>query len=473
MSSASERIASFAVSLTADDLSADVVWAAKLHALDTLGCGIAAAALGEAAYAAASALEVAGQGSATAIGILEPIAPSDAAFVNGTLCHALDFDDTHPHSIVHVSASVVPAALAAAQAHEASGADVVVALVAGSETSIRLGMAAGGAFHARGLHPTGVCGVFGATVAAARLRGLDARQTANALGLAGSMASGLLEFLADGSETKRLHPGFAAQAGLAAARLAAHGATGPATVLEGRFGLFNAYLHGVDADVAGQVADLGERWETPRIAFKPYPACHYVHAPVDALAQLVAEHGLGVDDVERLVAFSDATGESLVLHPLADKIRPRTVYDAKFSLPYCLAALLVHGRLDVTSFTRAAIADPEVLDVARRVDYEVKEYSPAPDAFSGGVRVQTRDGRTLEAELRHQRGGSENPLTVDDVVEKYRANALLGLEERDVSTLESAVLALEGTPDLSVAQLLARVRSRSLTHERYAAKENR
>ncbi len=461
---AAETIARFAVSLEAGDLPAEVVEAAKLHALDTLGCGIAAHALGEASYAAASTLEVAGRGPATAIGVAEPLSPPDAAFVNGTLCHALDFDDTHPHSVVHVSASVVPAALAAAQAHGASAADVVAALVAGSETSIRLGMAAGGAFHARGLHPTCVCGVFGVTVAAARLRGLDAEQTANAIGIAGSVASGLLEFLADGSETKRLHPGFAAQAGLAAARLAAHGATGPATVLEGRFGLFNAYLHGVDADIAGQLADLGERWETPRIAFKPYPACHYVHAPVDALAQLVGEHGLEADAVEQLIAVSDATGESLVLRPLEDKLRPRTVYDAKFSLPYCLAALLVHGRLDVTSFTPEAIADPDVLAVAKRVRYEVKEYAPTPDAFSGGVRVRTRDGRTLEAELRHQRGGSANPMSVDDVVDKYRANARLGLDEADVLRLETLVRSLDSAPDLSEASLLARVRTRSLAH---------
>jgi 2-methylcitrate dehydratase PrpD len=463
MTTAAEAIARFAVALDPRDLPDDVVAAAKLHALDTLGCGIAAHALGEAPYAAAAALEVAGRGPATAIGIAEPLSPSDAAFVNGTLCHALDFDDTHPHSIVHVSASVVPAALASAQANGASGADVVAALVAGSETSIRIGMAAGGAFHARGLHPTGVCGVFGATVTAARLRRLDERQTANALGLAGSMASGLMEFLADGSETKRLHPGIAAQAALAAARLAAHGATGPSTVFEGRFGFFNAYLHGVEADVEGQVGDLGERWETPRIAFKPYPACHYVHAPVDALAQLVREHDLGAEGVERLVAISDVTGESLVLAPLEDKLRPRTVYDAKFSLPYCLAALLVHGRLDVTSFTPAAIADADVLEVASRVQYEVKEYAPAPDAFSGGVRVETCDGQTLEAELRHQRGGSENPMSVDEVVEKYRANAALGLDGKDVRALESTVLTLESASDLGPIELLARVRSRSLT----------
>jgi 2-methylcitrate dehydratase PrpD len=457
MATAAEVVARFAVSLRAGDIPASVAEAAKLHALDALGCGIAARALGEAPYAAAAALEEAAPGPATAIGLADGLAPGAAAFVNGTLCHALDFDDTHPHSIVHVSASVVPAALAAAQAHGAAGADVLAAIVAGNETSSRLGMAAGGAFHARGFHPTGVCGVFGATVAAARLRRLDPAETANALGLAGSMAGGLMEFLGDGSETKRLHPGLAARAGLAAAGLAAHGATGPVTVFEGRFGFFAAYVQGVEADVARQFADLGERWETPRIAFKPYPACHYVHAPVDALAQILRETPLRPGEVERLVAFSDRTGERLVLDPLADKVRPRTVYDAKFSLPYCLAAQLVHGRVDVRSFTSEAIAEADVLAVARRVGYEVKEYAPAPDAFAGGVRVHTRDGRTLEAELRHQRGGSENPMSVGEVVDKYRANAALGLAAADVERLEEAVLSLE-TADASAFRLLARVR---------------
>jgi 2-methylcitrate dehydratase PrpD len=455
---AAERVAEFAVSLHAEELPADVAQAAKLHVLDALGCGIAASALGEAEYAAAAVLETAGTGAATAIGVTSRLAAPDAAFVNGTLCHALDFDDTHPHSIVHVSASVVPAALAAAETHGASGADALAAIVAGNETSIRLGMAAGGAFHARGFHPTGVCGVFGATVAAARLRGLDAEQTADALGIAGSMASGLLEFLADGSETKRLHPGFAARAAVTAVALAANGATGPVSVFEGRFGLFAAYVHGVEADVEGQFADLGERWETPRIAFKPYPACHYVHAPVDALAQILRETPLEPGDVERLVAFSDRTGESLVLDPLADKVRPRTVYDAKFSLPYCLGAQLVHGRVDVRSFTREAIREPAVLAAASRVEYEVREYAPTPDAFAGGVRVHTRDGRTLEAELRHQRGGSENPMGFEDVVGKYRSNALLGLAEADVARLEAALLALEGERSLAVAELLGRAR---------------
>jgi 2-methylcitrate dehydratase PrpD len=450
---AAQRLGLFAAELEPAGIPPHVADAAKLHVLDTLGCGLAAYALREAAYASAAAAELGAAGPATGIGFAHGLPAAEAALLNGTLCHALDYDDTHPDSVVHVSASVVPAALAAAQEQGAGGADLLAAIVAGNETSVRVGMAAGGVFHARGFHPTGVCGVFGATAAAARLRGLDPAAAASALGIAGSMASGLLEFLADGSETKRLHPGWAAHAGLTAARLAAHGATGPATVLEGRRGLFNAYLAGAQWDIAAQAADLGERWATLQIAYKPYPACHYVHAPLDSLAQILAEHPLQPDEVERITAFSDETGEGLVLHPPQDKVRPRTAYDAKFSLPYCLAALLVRGRVDVSSFTAEAIADEAVLAITPRVDYEVRQYAAAPDAFPGGVRVVTRAGEVYEAELRYQRGGAENPMSAAEVRAKFRSNAALALPGAAAAELEAAVLGLEGA-SLEALELL-------------------
>jgi 2-methylcitrate dehydratase PrpD len=458
MGTAAQRLADFAVTLRYADLPGEVVSAAKLHALDALGCGLAAFALDEASFVVQAAIEGAG-GAATAMGIADGLPAADAALVNGTLCHALDYDDTHPDSVVHVSAAVTPAALAAGEVAGASGREVVCALVAGNETSIRLGMAAGGRFHARGLHPTGVCGIFGATVAAARLRGLDAAATTNALGIAGSMAGGLLEFLADGAKTKPLHPGWAAHAGLTAVRLAAHGATGPATVLDGRRGFFATYLHGETPQLERELGDLGERYETPRIAYKPFPACHYTHAPIDALMQLIAAEGLTADDVEAITVLSDETGSGLVLDPLTDKLRPRTPYDAKFSAPYCLAALLVHGRVDVASFTSEAIADPAVLEVAARIDGEIKPYSPSPDAFPGGVRVRTRDGRELEAELRHQRGGTEHPMSAADIVDKYRANAALALPPAAVAELERAALALDDEPDLAAFAVLGEART--------------
>jgi 2-methylcitrate dehydratase PrpD len=458
MSTASQRIAAFTVGLRLQDVPAETVLAAKLHALDALGCGLAASAMGEAAFAVGAALEVASAGPATAIGLPGGLPASEAVLVNGTLCHALDYDDTHPDSIVHVSAAVTPAGLAAGEIAGSSGSELLCALVAGNETSIRLGAAAGGRFHARGLHPTGVCGIFGATVTAARLRGLDEERTAHALGIAGSMAGGLLEFLSDGAKTKPLHPGWAAHGALAAVRLAAHGATGPASVLEGRRGFFAAYLHGESPELEGQLADLGARFATPRIAFKPYPACHYTHAPIDALAEILARDGLDPAEIEWITALSDETGVGLVLHPLEDKLRPRTPYDAKFSLPYCLGALLVHGRVDVASFTAEAVRDPAVLSVASRVDYEQRAYSAAPDAFPGGVRVRMRDGREHEAELRHQRGGTENPMSTAEVLEKFCRNAILALPAAVVSELETAMLSLESLESLAPLAVLGRAR---------------
>jgi 2-methylcitrate dehydratase PrpD len=447
-STAAQRFARFGLGLTYDALGAETIAAAKLHMLDTLGCGLAGLGAGDGAFVLEAAAEVAIGGPATAIGVPDGLPATEAALVNGTLCHVLDFDDTHPDSIVHVSAAVVPAALAAGEIAGSSGRELICALIAGNEVSTRLGMAAGGRFHARGLHPTGVCGVFGATVAAARLRGLSAEQATNALGIAGSMAGGLLEFLADGAKTKPLHPGWTAQAALAAVRLAAHGATGPASVFEGRRGFFATYLHGETPDLDGQLADLGTRYETPRIAFKPYPACHYTHAPIDALAQLIDQENLTRADVESITALSDATGVALVLDPPADKVRPRTPYDSKFSLPYCLATLLVRGSVDVASFHAEAIGDPDVLEVAALVDYEERVYAAAPDAFPGGVRVRTRDGRVLEAELRNQRGGAENPMSEAEVIGKFRTNAGQTLPTDAVAALESTVLQLESCLDL-------------------------
>lgn len=456
MVTSAQRFGVFASELSVHDIPEEVQRAAILHALDAIGCGLAAHALGEAPYVRAAAAEAGTSGPATAIGVAD-LPASEAAFVNGTLFHALDFDDTHPNSVVHISAGIVPAAIAGAQAAGATGGDLLASIVAGNEVAIRLGNAGSGQFHARGFHPTGVCGVFGATAAAARVRRLDAAATAHALGIAGSMASGLLEFLSDGSETKRLHPGWAAQAGLTAARLAAHGATGPATVFEGDRGFFATYLHGETTDLPGQLVTLGQRWVTPEIAYKPYPACHYTHAPVDALTSILDETSLSADDIESIVAFTDSTGVSLVCEPAADKVHPRTPYDAKFSLPWALAYRLVHGRLDVTSFTAEAIADQHVRALTPIVSYELRQYAPTPDAFGGGVRIHTRDGRTLEAELRHQRGGADNPLTEDEVLAKFRTNAGLALSSEDTNSLEKRMVEMAHQPDTSFATLLSRV----------------
>jgi 2-methylcitrate dehydratase PrpD len=395
-------------------------------------------------------------GPATVIGVSGGLPAADAALVNGVTCHALDFDDTHTGSIAHISVAVVPAALAAAQSEGASGADTIAAAVAGNEIVARLGTAVGSAFHARGFHPTSVCGVFGATAGAARLRGLDAETVVNALGIAGSMASGLLEFLADGSSTKQLHPGWAAHAAIIASRLAAHGGTGPSSIIEGRSGLYSAFLGRDHVDIETQIADLGERWETPRIAFKPYPACHYLHASVDATAQAIAETPIRIEDIDEIVALSTEAGVPLVLEPLTDKLHPRTAYEAKFSLPYSVASLLIRGKVDVSTYTEEAITEPHVLELASKVRYEIKDYDTFPRALPGGIRIRLRDGRTLEADLPYQRGGPDNPMTSEQVRDKFRANAALALTESDVELLEETVMSLERRDDLRALEVLSR-----------------
>ena len=461
MDTAAERFAAFSTSLTAEQIPAEVAESAKLHILDTLGCGLAAHALDTAPAAREAMIETRSSGPATAIGVPSGLPAADAALVNGVTCHALDYDDTHTGAIAHISVAVVPAALAAAQREGADGADLLTAIVAGNEIVARLGMAVGSAFHARGFHPTSVCGVFGAAAAAGRLERLDPATVTNALGIAGSMASGLLEYLADGSSTKRIHPGWAAHAALVASRLAAHGATGPASVIEGRFGLYRAFVGRSDIDVAALTGDLGDRWETPQIAFKPYPACHYVHASLDAAAEAVAATPVRIEEIEEIVALTTEAGVSLVLEPLADKYRPRSEYEAKFSLPYSIAALLVRGHVDVSTYTDEAISDPEVLELAAKVRYEVKDYDTFPGALPGGVRIRTRDGRTLEAELPYQRGGAENPMTAAQVREKFRANATLALAPEEVEALEESILTLERLDDLGAFRFLARASRRA------------
>jgi 2-methylcitrate dehydratase PrpD len=297
--------------------------------------------------------------------------------------------------------------------------------------------------------------VFGAAAAAASARGVDAATAGNALGIAGSFASGIMEFLADGSETKRLHGGWAAQGGITAVRLAVHGGTGPATVLEGKNGFYATYLHGEPHHIEDEVATLGQQWVTNDIAFKLYPACHYNSAPIEAFTAILDEHPIRPEEIVSITGYTDETGVGLVCAPAADKVRPRSPYDAKFSLPYCLSTLVVHGKVDITSFLRENITDEAVLALTPRVGYEMHQYAPSPDSFGGGVRVELADGRVYENEIRHQRGGSLNPLSDGEVIAKFRANAGLALGSANVSRLESAILGLATEPDLGFTRLLA------------------
>jgi 2-methylcitrate dehydratase PrpD len=440
---AAERFAAWALELDFDDVPPAVVQDAKLHVLDVIGCGLAAHGLGIATEGRTAMSQLGGEPEASVIGLAAALPAPNAAFANAMLCHGLDFDDTHSDSVSHVSTVVVPTALAVAEARGASGRELLAAVVAGNEIVTRIGMATPGAFHRRGFHPTAICGIFGATAAAARLGGLTPADAASALGIAGSMASGLFAYLDDGTATKPIHPGWAAHGALLAARLAELGAEGPPGVLEGRFGVFHAFVD-TRIDLEPQLADLGERWETPRIAFKAYPACHFSHGSLGATATLI--DGIDPREIDDILVTVPEAGVSLVLEPAATKVAPRTGYEGKFSLQYSTAAMLVHGRVGLSTYTPEALADAGVLELARKVRYETKEYASYPAAFPGGVRIRLRDGRTVEADCPYQLGAPENPMSETQVREKFRENA--ALDNGGFDRLEETVLALDEAVDV-------------------------
>ncbi|MFE9104533.1 MmgE/PrpD family protein [Actinomadura geliboluensis] len=415
------ELAGWALGLTLDDVPETVRRAAVRHVLDGLGCAAAAARRGAATAAVRTARDLGGgRAEATVIGG-PPGAPrvtrAEAAFANGVLMHALDFDDTHAGGLVHACAPVVPVALAEAEALGRTGADLMLGAVVGLEAVCRLGAAAPHGFHARGLHATAACGVLAAALTAARMRGLPPDTAVHALGIAGSQAGGLLEFLNTGASTKQLHPGFAARGGVLAATLASHGATGPDSVVEGEYGLYGALL-GRRVEPAAVLDGLGERWELARITVKPYPACQLMHAQLDAARRL---HGTAVESITAEV-HPDAA--SIVCGP--GKERPRTSYDAKFSLPWSVAAMVLDG--EVTAATYDDIDRPEVLALAARVRTEVVAFGGAAADQPGRLRAVVPGGEVVTAEVPRSGGGPDDPCI--DATVRAKAVANLGSADR-------------------------------------------
>lgn len=306
-----------------------------------------------------------GDGPCTVFGLNRRYGAAAAALLNGTLGHSLDFDDTHADSSLHPSAPVVPAAFAAAELADASGAELLAAIVVGFEVACRLGMALDPTAHyARGFHPTATAGNFGAAAAAGRLFGLDAGQMESAFGVAASQASGSLQFLENGAWNKRYQVGEAAMKGLMAASLAAEGFHGASQALEGRHGFLKGYSDG--ADLSRVVAGLGETWETLRIGVKPYPACRYTHAAVDGLLALRARHGLAAGEVTRVSVGLHRNGMALVGDPAAAKRRARSIVDGQFSMPFAAAVALTRGRFGWDDYD--LLGNPEIDALCDRVD---------------------------------------------------------------------------------------------------------
>ena len=450
-------LARFARELTLDDVPEAVVERAKLHILDAVGIGLAASRYDFSHKTLTAIHGLAGDGAYPVIGMPARLPLRDAAQMNGFLIHGLDYDDTHVGGVIHATTSAVPTVLAAGQRHGASGREMLEAYLVAIECAARIAAAAQGGFHRLGFHPTGMVGVFGAALAAGRLAGMTEAQLAHAQGIALSMASGSLQFLDDGAWTKRMHPGWAAVAGISAAALAQQGFQGPAEPYEGRFGLYALYgAPDAEIDWAMCTAGLGEDWEMLRIGIKPYPACHLVHALGDAAQALRDEHGLSPADVESVDALIGEGCVSVVCEPEAAKRRPANAYEAQFSAHYMIASVLERGRFTLAELEPEAYTDPAVLALCDKVSYRVDPDSAFPTYYSGEVAIRTTDGRTLRHREQVNRGADTRPLSADEIVAKYRDNAAMTLAPDRAERALDAVMTLDGnaTPG-EVAALLS------------------
>ena len=445
------EISRFAARVRDGEVEPDVLRDARRRVTDIIGIALAASGMEPARVVGEVVERWGGEERASAIGRSSRYPATGAALLNGTLAHTLDFDDTHLPSVLHPSAAVVPAALAAAEGSGGSGRDLLAAVAAGDELVVRAGMAGydpdlgNSIFFEKGLHATSIAGTMGAALASAMVYGLEEEEIGHAVAISASMGAGIIEANRTGGTVKRVHCGWAAHAGITASELAARGLTGPPTVFEGRFGFLRAYLDD-RADVGALTRGLGEEWELTRTFFKPYPANHFTHAGIDAALRL-REEGLDIEEVEEIELGVAAAVLRTIAQPEEEKTRPKTGYAAQFSGPFTVAtALAGAGGLGVSldDFTDEAVKDPVKLDLASRVrcvaDAECDRIFP--NQFPAVLRARLKGGEEREARVSHNRGGPENPLSDEELEVKFRANARRALPAEQVEELRSALEAL-------------------------------
>ena len=423
--------------------------------LDILGIAARAATLDTSRAVTAFCREQGGAPVASAVGVAQRLPAAEAAFVNGTLAHSLDYDDTHLPSILHPSASIVPAVLSTAESAADPGADVLSAVAVGIEVCVRVGMAGfdpqsrRSVFFDRGQHATSICGTVGAAAASARIRGADATTAAHAMAVACSMAGGILESNRTGGTVKRLHCGWAARAGVTAADLACRGLTGAPTALEGTFGLFAALL-GDGARPGAVTEKVGERWHAADVAYKPYPANHFTHTGIDA-ALALRGRGLRAGDVASASLAVAPPTVRTIGEPIEAKRAPESGYAAQFSGPYAVAAALCGGGglgVGLDDFSDSLARDPRRRELMRRIDVVGDPHllEIYPYELPAVLTVVTRSGERLVAERLANRGGPQLPLTPADLAAKFADNTdgLLEPARRDELVERAGTLAVAG-----------------------------
>ncbi len=447
--SAGAALAEFCAHLRWDDLPEAVRERTKELVLDLLGVALRGSAERSSLAVRDVVREIGSAGGASVIGGHFATGATWAALANGASGHAIELDDVTTESSLHPGVAIIPAAFALAEERGLAPAAFLAATVAGYEVTMRAGEALNAASaYARGFHPTGVAGVFGAVVAAGRLIGLDEDGLTRALGIAGTMAAGSLEYVADGSWTKRLNPGWAAHAGIVAAHLAATGFTGPASVFEGRLGLLHAYS---DAPRPERLTErLGERYAVLAVSIKPHACCRYNHGLIDCVLALRREHGLHPDDVERISLGVLSAGALLVAEPITEKRAPRNVVDAQFSAPFAAAVALARGAAGLDQYAQANVDDPVIRSLMARTDCARHPSLDAlyPAKWPAAVEITLRDGRVVRHRIDDATGEPANPVARAALVEKFRGLASAAIPPDTAAALAERILRLDDERDL-------------------------
>lgn len=405
-------------------------------------------------YVQAALASAVDDGSCTAFGHGRTLGLYDAAVVNGTAAHGEDFDDTFEGGPIHAGAVIVSAVMAIAEKRGLSGDAVMRGIAVGTELMCRMSLVAPQATHKASFHPTAIFGAPAAAAAVGAALGLDAETIGRALGISGSLASGIIEYLADGSSTKRLHAGAAAQAGLRAALLAEGGFTGPVTVFDGTNGMYKAFAPSRTPDFTKLINGLGSEWILETLAFKPY-ACGTMTQPFIDCAMKLAAAGVKADDI---VSISCNVGEGTVhrlWEPLAEKYRPPNGYAGKFSTPYCVAVGFIDGQAGLGQFTDERVKDPIVRALAAKVSYVIDPNDPYPRNFTGHIKATLKDGTVHEFHQPHMRGGAHERLPDAELLAKFDANLKFGgFDDGAIQSLRVTLDAITdgGKVDLSAAR---------------------
>ena len=346
---------------------------------------------------------------------------SFAALGNGIAAHSLELDEVVNAASLHPAVSVMSAALPVAYLSRANGQDLIAAIVAGYEATIKIGKALDPAAHyARGFHPTETCGTMGAAIATGKLIGLKEPAMLNALWIACSQAAGSMEFLSDGAFSKRFHAGWSAHSGVLAAQLAQEGFTGPETIIEGKFG----FLHACSASSNPEkiLGGWGEPYEVMRTSIKPHACCRYKQGPIDCILTIMRENNLAPEDIDKVVLSVLKAGFALVVDPWEQKLNPKSILDAQFSMAYGAAAAILYGRAFLDEYGADNINSSRIREMMQRIECveDADIEIGYPQRWAAKAVIWTKDSRKLDTRVDYPKGDPENPMTWEEVIDKFQ-----------------------------------------------------